>query len=115
YLGVNEPFLADLVPALVDHMKDAFPELVNARKGNNVAEVRAILREEEDAFGRTLDRGMRLFSEAASNVRPGERRISGEDAFRLHDTYGFPIDLTEQMAAERGLTVDIGEYGRLME
>jgi alanyl-tRNA synthetase len=115
YLGVNEPFLADLVPTLVEHMKDAFPELVNARKGNNVAEVQAILREEEDAFGRTLDRGMRLFSEAASNVRPGEGRISGGDAFRLHDTYGFPIDLTEQMATERGLIVDIGEYERLME
>ena len=116
YMGMTDPFLADLVDALVDQMEPAFPELRAARQGRNVEHVKDVLREEEESFGRTLDRGIKLFQEAANvAVTHASMKVSGEDAFRLHDTYGFPIDLTELMAEERGLTVDIGEYERLME
>src|SRR5690606_28441201 len=73
-----------------------------------------IIKDEEVSFGRTLDRGIQLFEEAAQRSHE-TRRISGEDAFKLHDTYGFPVDLTQVMAAERGMTVDIADYERLME
>lgn len=115
-LGMTEPFLCDLVEPLTAHMGDAFPELRTAQGGRNVENVREILRDEEAAFGRTLDRGIKLFNEAAEYARDHHHgRIKGTDAFKLHDTYGFPIDLTEQMALERGLSVDIGEYERRME
>jgi alanyl-tRNA synthetase len=111
YLGTREPFLCRLVPAVVEAMGEAFPEL--ARNPGRVAEV---IRDEEQSFIRTLDRGIALFEEAAEYAQTHHHgRIGGEDAFRLHDTFGFPIDLTELMAEERGLTVNIGEYERLME
>ncbi|NUQ48160.1 MAG: alanine--tRNA ligase, partial [Phycisphaerae bacterium] len=116
YLGTNEPFLCELVAAVVDSMGEAFPELRTAHGGRNVRHVAEILREEEASFGRTLDRGIALFNDAADHARRRHHgRITGDDAFRLHDTFGFPIDLTELMAEEQGLTVDIGEYERLME
>jgi alanyl-tRNA synthetase len=116
YLGMHEPFLCDLVEPLVVHMGGVFPELIKSHGGRNVAHVTEILREEEESFGRTLDRGIKLFNEAAEYAMNHHHgRMGGEDAFKLHDTYGFPIDLTELMAIERGLTVDIGEYERLME
>jgi len=111
YLGLHEPFLYRLVDTVVDTMGAAFPEL---RK--NPQAVKELVREEEESFERTLDRGLALFAEAAEYARRHHHHeIRGEDAFRLHDTYGFPIDLTQVMAQEQGLTVDIGEYERLME
>ncbi len=107
YMNMHQPFLHKLVPAVVATMGDAFPEL--RKRPERVVE---IIREEEESFGRTLARGIELFNEAAARAR-GE--IHGEDAFKLHDTYGFPIDLTEIMAREQGLTIDIGEYERRME
>jgi alanyl-tRNA synthetase/REP element-mobilizing transposase RayT len=116
YLNVHEPFLCDLVEPLVAHMAGAFPELRDAHGGKNVEHVKSIIREEEESFGRTLERGIRLFDDAAEYATTHHKgKIAGEDAFKLHDTYGFPIDLTELMADERGLTVNIGEYERLME
>ncbi len=111
YLDMHEPFLCDLVPAVVETMGAAFPELKK-----NPARVAEIIREEEQSFIKTLDRGIALFEEAAEfAVKRHHGRISGEDAFKLHDTYGFPVDLTELMAEERGLSVNIGEYERLTE
>jgi len=111
YLDVREPFLCRLVPVVVDAMGRAFPEL--RTRPDHVAD---LIREEEESFIRTLDRGIALFEEAADRSRQAGRAVvSGEDAFRLHDTYGFPIDLTEVMARERGMTVDTHEYERLME
>jgi len=111
YLDMREPFLCDLVPAVVETMGAAFPELKR-----NPARVAEIIREEEQSFIKTLDRGIALFEQAAeAAVKHHHGRISGEDAFKLHDTYGFPIDLTELMAEERGLSVNIGEYERLMD
>ena len=109
--GVTRPFLADIVPAVAGSLGDAFPEFTERQ-----ATVMDTIRSEEEAFRRTLDRGLELFDEAA--VVAGERRdgtIRGEDAFRLHDTFGFPIDLTTVMAEERELAVDLGTYERLME
>ncbi|HMN95582.1 MAG TPA: alanine--tRNA ligase [Phycisphaerales bacterium] len=107
-LGMREPFLADLVPAVLATLGDVFPEL--RAKPERVA---SALRDEEEAFGRTLDRGLALFSEAAGRARSGV--VAAEDAFRLHDTFGFPIDLTQVMAAERSLSVDLAGYEAMME
>ncbi|MGB7156508.1 MAG: alanine--tRNA ligase [Tepidisphaeraceae bacterium] len=108
-LELHDPFMHKLVPVVVDAMGDAFPEL--KRDTNRVID---IIKDEEVSFGRTLDRGIALFNEAAERSHE-THRISGENAFKLHDTYGFPIDLTQVMAQERGMTVDIADYERLME
>jgi len=103
-LGAAGPFLCDIVPVVVGEMGEFFPEL--KQKSTRVAE---IIRGEEEAFGRTIDRGIEHFDAAA---RAGA--IGAEAAFQLHDTYGFPIDLTQVMAEERGLTVDVEGFERLM-
>jgi len=120
YFDVHEPFLCDLVSTIVETMGDAFPELRTGPDASsprdNTEHIAAIIRDEEQSFGKTLDRGIKLFNEAADYaVKHHHGRISGEDAFKLHDTFGFPIDLTELMAEERDLKIDIGEYERLME
>ncbi|MBS0191225.1 MAG: alanine--tRNA ligase [Phycisphaerales bacterium] len=103
-LGAKSGFFAGLVPVVVEHMSDAFPEL-----RRDPARVEAIIREEEESFGRTLDRGIKLFESMATSI-PRGGKISGADAFKLYDTYGFPIDLTELMAQERGISVDMAGY-----
>ncbi|MCA9290529.1 MAG: alanine--tRNA ligase [Phycisphaerales bacterium] len=110
-LGMREPVLADLVPAVVDSLGDAFPEL-----RTHATRVAGIIRDEEHGFLRTLDRGIELFILAADRaVKDGSTAISGDDAFKLHDTFGFPIDLTQVMAAERGMSVDLADYEQRME
>ncbi len=104
-LGATGPFLCELAPTLIEQMGEFFPELKK-----NPKRVIEVIREEEEAFGRTLDRGIALFQESA-----GSGQLSSEDAFKLHDTYGFPIDLTQIMAEERGLTVDVEGFHKLME
>lgn len=121
-LELNEPFLHTLVPVVVDAMGGAFPELKK-----NPQRVTELIKEEEVSFGRTLNRGIQLFNEAAEVAKikatkgwvdsptPQPPMISGEDAFKLHDTFGFPIDLTRIMAEERGMSVDLKRYEELME
>jgi alanyl-tRNA synthetase len=105
-LGAKTGFFADLVPTVVHHFGDAFPEL---RKAPD--KVQAIIREEEESFGRTLDRGIKLFDEVAQAASStSAKTISGSDAFKLYDTFGFPVDLTMLMASERGLLVDEAGY-----
>jgi alanyl-tRNA synthetase len=104
-IGMEAPFLADLADAVIDQMGDAYPELVEHR-----AQIHRVLTAEEERFGETLERGMKLFEEAASR---GE--IGAADAFTLQATYGFPIELTLELARERGLGVNEEEYTRLME
>jgi len=105
-LGLTEPFLHRLTPVLVSVMGEAFPEL--HAKQNLIAET---LKREEEAFHKTLDKGLALFeTEAAKGTG-----ISGEAAFRLYDEQGFPLDLTELLARERGLSVDIISFEILME
>jgi len=105
HLGLSEPFMHKLVPVVVQTMGPAFPEI--QRHPQQVIE---LIKEEEVSFGKTLDRGIQLFEEAAK-----AGGISAADAFKLHDTYGFPIDLTRIMAEERALRVDIAGYEKLME
>ncbi|MBI4580022.1 MAG: alanine--tRNA ligase, partial [Planctomycetes bacterium] len=105
HLGQTKPFIHQLVPTIVETMSGVFPELKNA--SDRVAH---LIRDEEESFGRTLDRGIALFEQAAANGRT----VVAEDAFKLYDTFGFPIDLTVQMAAERQMSVDEVGFGRLM-
>jgi len=105
-LGEHDPFLFGLVPVLAAQMGRAFPEV--AQRAEPVA---TAIREEEESFNRTLDRGLALFARAADKAH---RVIRGEVAFELYATYGFPIDLTQLMAAERDLAVDMDGYEREM-
>jgi alanyl-tRNA synthetase len=104
-LGLREPFFYKLVDVVAATMGDVFPEL-RARK----TWVQDTLRREEEAFNRTLDRGIALFNEAAERGN-----IGAADAFRLYDEQGFPLDLTQLMARERGLAVDVAGFEALME
>jgi alanyl-tRNA synthetase len=110
-LGMHEPFMYKLVPVVVNCLGDAFDEIEERADF-----VSTVVQSEEESFGRTLDRGIEIFETAAEKA--AERRhktISGEDAFQLYDTYGFPLDLTQLMAAERGLEVDTAKFDGLME
>ena len=104
FLGLNEPFLCRLVQQLVDDMGEAYPELPAQQKL-----IESVIREEELAFLRTLDRGIKLLDECMER-NSASLEIPGEDAFRLYDTYGFPIDLTELIAAEKGFKVDLDGF-----
>jgi alanyl-tRNA synthetase len=105
-VGLEPPYLARLADVVIEEMKSGYPELEEHRD-----DVHRILSAEEERFGQTLARGMRLFEEVAR--KGGD--IAGEDAFRLHDTYGFPLELTQELARERGLGVNDEEFTRLME
>ena len=101
FLGFNEPFLTRLIPQLVDDMGEAYPELKAQQKL-----IESVIREEENAFLRTLDRGIRMLED--NMARHADTKVlPGTDAFVLYDTYGFPIDLTELIATEKGYTVDL--------
>jgi len=110
-LGQTEPFLYKLVPDLTAVMGDAYPE-IKERQAHCIQVIKA----EEEGFGRTLDNGIELFEEIAANLKQlGQNVISGSDAFRLYDTFGFPLDLTELMAREHGLTVDLDGFNKEMD
>jgi alanyl-tRNA synthetase len=105
-IGLEPPYLSRLADVVIEQMKSGYPELEEHRD-----EIHRILSAEEERFGQTLARGLRLFEEVAQ--KGGD--ISGEEAFRLHDTYGFPLELTQELARERGLGVNDEEFTRLME
>lgn len=110
-LGFQEPVLWRLVAVLVDLMGEPFPEL---RQHQHTIE--QVIEAEEAHFLRTLDRGLQLFEAAVAELHErGERNIPGELAFQLYDTYGFPVDLTQLLAREHGVAVDIEAFSRLME
>ena len=101
FLGFNEPFLCRLIPQLVADMGEAYPEIKAQQQL-----IENVIREEENAFLRTLDRGIRMLEDnMAKNA--ATKVVAGTDAFVLYDTYGFPIDLTELIAAEKGYAVDL--------
>ncbi len=109
-LDLHEPFLYKLVPVVIDCLSDAFPEI-----RERAEYVSTVIQSEEAGFGRTLDRGLEIFGTAAARAAGTDGKvISGDDAFQLYDTYGFPIDLTQLMAQERGLRVDIDRFHALM-
>jgi alanyl-tRNA synthetase len=107
--GVSPTFFNELVPTLVKVMGPAYPELVQAQ-----ARVREVLLREGEQFARTLETGMEILDAAIGNLGGG-RIIDGETVFKLHDTYGFPTDLTADIARERGLSVDMPGYERAMQ
>jgi alanyl-tRNA synthetase len=133
-LGFHEPFFYKLVDVVATTMGDVFPE-VRAQQ----SKIKETLRREEDAFNKTLDRGIEVFNDylkvmlGSARIEQGQRvtlrpglplalvntpeglQIPGELAFQLYDTYGFPLDLTELMARERGLRVDVAGFEKLME
>ena len=107
-LGVRQPFFSKLVPTLVEQMGEAYAEL--PAQADTV--IRA-LQAEEERFAETLDSGMKIFDDVAARVTNGV--IPGVDAFRLYDTYGFPVDLTADIARERDMTVDMDGFNAAME
>ncbi|MEM7253389.1 MAG: alanine--tRNA ligase [Pseudomonadota bacterium] len=107
-LGMREPFFHRLVKALDQEMGDAYPEL---RARRDIVE--RVLRQEEERFAETLDNGMRMFEQATADMS-GDI-IDGETVFRLYDTYGFPTDLTGDLARERGLSIDEAGFDKAMD
>ncbi len=110
-LGMEKPFLGEVAATLADHMGEAFPELPAKLK-----HVQHVLGAEEESFGRTLGRGLDLFANLKDELdKTGSKVVPGEEAFRLYDTFGFPLDLTQQMASEHGLSVDEAGFAEAME
>ena len=106
FLGQKEAFLYKLLPTLVEEMGDAFPEL----KAQQTL-IAKVMKEEEDAFLRTLDKGIFLLDKAMDEMKAkGKKELDGVQAFRLFDTYGFPLDLTELICRENGFTVNEAEF-----
>ena len=101
FLGFNEPFLCRLVGKLVDDMGEFYPEIAKQQ-----TLIEKVIREEEMSFLRTLDRGIKLI-ESIMEKSSDTKVIKGEDAFTLYDTFGFPIDLSELIASERGFSIDL--------
>ena len=110
-LGVNEPFLYQVVDMVVHENECQYPELREKQ-----AYITRVIRNEEENFAKTIDAGMHIFSDLlAEHQAKGELVFSGADAFKLYDTYGFPIDLTREMVQEQDMTVDEDAFQNLME
>ena len=106
-LGAKEPFFAELVPELVAQMGEAYPQLVSQQSA-----ITSALQGEEEQFARTLDNGMAILEESLRQMT--DQTIPGDVIFKLYDTYGFPVDLTNDIARERGLSLDIEGYEAAM-
>lgn len=111
FLGQKQSFMYKLLPVLIDNMGAAYPEL-NAQKDL----IAKVIKEEEEAFLRTLETGIRLLEKTMAEAKAtGKTEISGKDAFTLYDTFGFPLDLTELILRENGMTADTKEFDAEMQ
>ena len=111
FLGQKEAFMYKLLPVLIETMGDAYPELI-AQK----TLIEKVIKEEEEAFLRTLETGIRLLDKKMEETKAeGKQVLNGVDAFTLYDTYGFPLDLTELILREHGMEVDIEEFNKEMQ
>ena len=111
FLGQKEAFMYRLLPVLIDNMGGAYPEL----KAQQTL-IEKVMKEEEESFLRTLETGIRLLDKVMGEVKAaGKTEINGVNAFTLYDTYGFPLDLTELICRENGLTVNIDEFNAQMQ
>ena len=109
-LGVNEPFLYQVVDTVIHENECQYPDLREKQ-----TYITKVIRTEEENFARTIDGGMKIYGDMLSaHKAKGETVFSGEDAFKLYDTFGFPIDLTAEMAAEEGMTIDEDAFKALM-
>ena len=110
-LGVNDPFLYTVCDTVIHENQGHYPELVERRDY-----ITKVIRVEEENFAKTIDGGLKIFGDMlADHKAKGEKTFSGADAFKLYDTYGFPIDLTIEMVEEQGMTVDQDEFHKQME
>ena len=110
-LGVDRPFLYEVCATVIRENEAAYPDLREKE-----SYITRVIRMEEESFAKTIDGGMRIFTEMLEGHKAkGERTFSGADAFKLYDTYGFPIDLTAEMVAEEGMGVNQDEFKALME
>lgn len=108
-LGVTKPFLTEIVDQVIEENKNAYPEL-----GEKSDYIKKVIATEEESFNKTVEKGMQMLSEMIEKL--GENGVlSGDDAFRLHDTYGFPLDLTKEILEEKGLTLDEERFLELMK
>ena len=107
-LGVNEPFLFKVVDTVVNENKTAYPEL-----SEKIELIKKVILSEEESFGKTIDAGLELLDEYIKNTEGTV--FSGEDAFKLNDTYGFPLDLTKDILEEKGMTVDEEKFNELLD
>ena len=111
FLDQKQAFMYKLVNTLIDSMGEAYPEIAKQREL-----IMKVIKEEEESFLRTLDKGMAILDDAiAKTQKEGKTQISGKDAFVLYDTYGFPLDLTELILKERGMTLDADGFNTEME
>jgi len=110
FLDQKEAFIYKLLPVLVEEMGDAYPELPGQREL-----IGRVIKEEEDSFLRTLDKGISLLTAEIENVKNGSSVLNGEVAFKLFDTYGFPLDLTELICKEKNITVDVDTFNAEMQ
>ena len=110
-IGIEKPFLYEVVETVIHENASAYPELEEKK-----AYIRKIVEEEEKTFAKTIDKGFDMLSGILTQLKSeGKDMVSGEDAFKLSDTYGFPIDLTEEIAAEQGVSVDRDRFAALVE
>ncbi len=109
-LNINEEFLAELAETVIDASKSAYPELDEKRDY-----ITTIIKKEEERFNATIDNGLVVLAKYIDDAKAsGKNELSGDDAFKLHDTYGFPLDLTVEMAQEQGLGVDVCGFEKAM-
>lgn len=108
-LNFKEPFMFQLVATLVETMSDVFPEIKEHQ-----THIERVIKSEEESFNQTLDRGLDIFEHAVKELKQS-KTFPGETAFKLYDTFGFPLDLTQLLCSERGLTVDVAAFTTLME
>ncbi len=110
-LNVHEPFIYKLVPTLIDTIGEAFPEIINRQK-----HIQQVIKSEEKSFGLTLDKGLEIFEDIANKVKKNNNKIiQGADVFKLYDTFGFPVDLTNMLAEEKQLKINMNSFNNLMK
>ncbi len=111
YLGIHRPFLAGVNEGVIEAMGDAYSEI-----RERAARIADVITQEETRFGETLDRGLELIDQERARLKQsGGHTLPGEVAFKLYDTYGFPLDLTEDVLRNDGIDVDVAEFDRLMD
>ncbi|MGN1482070.1 alanine--tRNA ligase [Porcipelethomonas sp.] len=111
-LGISEPFLYKVCDTVIEENKAAYPELEEKREL-----IKTIIKHEEESFAKTIDKGSELLNQFIDKIESGDLKnvLSGDDAFKLSDTYGFPLDLTKEIAAEKGISVDENRFMECME